>query len=66
MNKRIQELVELCTTQYRDGHGEYVDQVDVEKFAEMLIQEVCFGMMNVHLDKDKISMVAKSWGVEVL
>ena len=36
------------------------------KFAEMLIQEVCFDMMNVHLDKNKISTVAKSWGVEVL
>jgi len=66
MNKRIQEMAEHCTIQYRDGHGGYVDQVHVEKFAEMLIQEVCFDMMNLHLDKHKISLVAKSWGVEVL
>ena len=36
MNKRIQELAEHCTIQYRDGHGGYVDHVDVEKFAELI------------------------------
>jgi len=39
MNKRIQELAEQCTIQYRDGHGEYVDQVDVEKFGELIVRE---------------------------
>lgn len=41
MNKRIRDLTEQCTTQYRDGHGGYIDQVDTEKFAELLINEVC-------------------------
>jgi hypothetical protein len=39
MNKRTQKLVEQCTTQYPDGNGGYIDQVDIEKFSELFIQE---------------------------
>jgi hypothetical protein len=39
MNKRIEELAEQCITQYRDGNGGYIDQVDTEKFAKLIIQE---------------------------
>lgn len=45
MNERIKELVELCTTQYRDGHSEYVDQVDIEKFASLIVKE-CVTVLN--------------------
>ena len=40
MNKRIQELAEQCTDQYRDGRGGYIDHVDIEKFAELIVKEV--------------------------
>jgi hypothetical protein len=46
MNKRIQEMAEHCTIQYRDGHGEYVDQVDVEKFAELIVRECAWAAQN--------------------
>jgi hypothetical protein len=39
MNNRIDELVEECTVIYRDGHGAYIDQLDTEKFAELIIRE---------------------------
>lgn len=39
MNKRIEELAEQCTRSYRDGNGEYIDQVDTEKFAELIVRE---------------------------
>ena len=45
MNKLIEELAEHCTIQYRDGHGEYVDQVDVEKFAKLIVKE-CVTVLN--------------------
>jgi hypothetical protein len=46
MNKRIQEMAEQCTIQYRDGHGAYIDQVDVEKFAEFIIRECIWAAIN--------------------
>jgi hypothetical protein len=39
MNEQIQKLVEQCTTQYPDGNGGYIDQVDTEKLTELFIQE---------------------------
>ncbi len=62
MNKRIQELVELCTTQYRDGHSEYVDQVDVEKFAELIVRE-CIRFVGDE-DSLKVKQMKEHFGVE--
>ena len=39
MNKQIKELAEHCTVQYQDGNGGIIDQVDTEKFAELIIKE---------------------------
>ena len=39
MNKRIDELAELCTVSYGDGRGGYIDQLDTEKFAELIVRE---------------------------
>jgi hypothetical protein len=39
MNKQIEELAKECTTQYRDGNGGFLDCVDTEKFAELIVQE---------------------------
>jgi hypothetical protein len=44
MNKRIQQLAEQCTDQYRDGRGGYIDHVDIEKFAELIVEE-CIGIV---------------------
>ncbi len=40
MNNQIKELAEQCTTQYRDGNGGYIDQLDTEKFAELIVREM--------------------------
>ena len=40
MSERIRELIEQCTTQFRDGNGGYIDQVDTEKFAELIVKEM--------------------------
>lgn len=47
MNERIRELAEQCTTQYRDGNGGYIDQVDTEKFAKLIVRE-CAQYMYKH------------------
>ena len=39
MNKRIKELAEQCRTEYRNGFGGYIEQIDEEKFAELIVQE---------------------------
>ena len=39
MNKRIKELAEQCRTEYRNGFGGYIEQIDEEKFAKLIVQE---------------------------
>ena len=39
MNKRIKELAEQCRTEYRNGFGGYIEQIDEEKFAELIVRE---------------------------
>ena len=39
MNERIQKLAEQCRTEYRNGHGGYIEQFDEEKFAELIVRE---------------------------
>ncbi len=46
MNNQIKELAEQCTTQYRDGNGGYIDQLDTEKFAELIVKECIHKMLN--------------------
>ena len=31
MNERIQKLAEQCRTEYRNGFGGYIEQIDEEK-----------------------------------
>ena len=49
MNERIRELAESCTVDFVDGRGVSLSEIDVEKFAELLIREcmsVARGMRN--------------------
>lgn len=39
MNDLIRKLAEQCTTQYQDGNGGYIDQVDTEKFAQLIVEQ---------------------------
>ena len=38
INPRLQQLADQCTNQYRDGNGGYIDQIDIEKFAELIVK----------------------------
>ena len=66
MNERIQELADQCTDQYRDGNGGYIDHVDVEKFAELIVQE-CIDWINLNLglvDEQAREDLMKYFGVK--
>ena len=39
MNETISKLAEQCRSLYRDGNGQYVEQFDEEKFAELIVKE---------------------------
>ena len=43
MNERIYELAEQCTTSCVDGRGVELNEIDVEKFAELIVRE-CIAM----------------------
>ena len=45
MNERIQKLAEQCRTEYRNCFVGYIEQIDEEKFAKLIIKEcanICF------------------------
>ena len=45
MNARILELAEQCTTSCIDGRGVELNEIDVEKFAELIVQECADRLM---------------------
>lgn len=40
MNERIRELADLCRTEYRGGSGGYIQQIDEEKFAALIVKDI--------------------------
>lgn len=77
MNERINELrldagiarIEnqkwLCVLDKESGM--MIDpMIGIEKFAELLIEKVCYDIMNVHgASPEHIALVAKHYGVEL-
>ena len=65
MNERIRELAAQADPYLYDRFD--ADDINelLETFAELLIQEVCWDMINSHLDKTKVNRLAKSWGVDI-
>ena len=46
MNERIKDLAEQCTVSCIDGRGVELNEIDVEKFAELIVKrciQVCDG-----------------------
>ena len=39
MNERIKQLAEQCTVSCIDGRGVELNEIDVEKFAELIVRE---------------------------
>jgi hypothetical protein len=76
MNERLQELAiqananELSYAYYRGEkrpeNAVTLHSVDLEKFAELLIREYSYDVMNLHGAKpERVQYAAKCWGVEV-
>ena len=68
MNERIQKLAEQCRTLYRDGNGQYVEQFDEEKFAELIVKE-CAGIVADAVDHREpastyVDKIKEHFGVE--
>jgi ribosome biogenesis SPOUT family RNA methylase Rps3 len=53
MNERIKELAESCTVDFVDGRGVSLSEIDVEKFAELIVEE-CINIAYEY-DKPKLS-----------
>lgn len=66
MNERIEKLIEQCTVQnFSDCTGGF-ETFDKEKFAELLIREYSYDVMNLHGAKpERVQYAAKYWGVEL-
>jgi len=48
VNERIRELAESCTVDFVDGRGVSLSEIDVEKFAELIVRECA----NVSIDSE--------------
>jgi hypothetical protein len=64
MNERIQKLIEQCTIEYRDGNGGYVDQVDAEKLAELIVRECSNFLKDTLDDHFAAEQLEEHFGVE--
>jgi len=67
MNERIKELVKQSEVvkEYKE-FGAAFTKVDLEKFAELIIETVCYDIMNLHgCDPERVQMVAWKFGVNV-
>ena len=62
MNERIKELAEQA-----DIHGDsyLLYQHRLEKFAELIIREYSYDVMNLTSMPDHVEMAARHWGVEL-
>jgi len=68
MNERIKELAELATTkgEWSCVNNRYMEEFDKEKFAQLIVERLCYDMMDVcgATQAERIQFVAKDWGVE--
>lgn len=67
MNERIKELLQQAGPESADfPYDEFGIPSEQEKFAELLIEKVCYDIMNVHgASPEHIVLVAKHYGVEL-
>jgi hypothetical protein len=76
MNERIKELAKQSGVYFgdasKDYFGEYhpafvtTDKMDVEKFAQLLIEKFAYGLMDLHgSSPEHIIHAAKMYGVEL-
>ena len=39
MSNKLEKLLVQCHTEYHDGHRQHMEQIDYEKFAELIVQQ---------------------------
>ncbi|CAB5222009.1 hypothetical protein UFOVP242_223 [uncultured Caudovirales phage] len=65
MNQRILELADQAAEDVPGAHMNIPDEF-CKKFAELLIREYSYDVMNLHGAKpERVQYAAKCWGVEV-
>jgi hypothetical protein len=65
MNARIDKLIEQCTVQnFSDCTGGF-ETFDKEKFAELIIREYSYDVMDLTAAPEHVAMAARHWGVEL-
>ncbi len=66
MNERIKQLTEQCYEHDQSWTGVGQRIFNKEKFAELIVQEYSYDVMNLHgASPERVAMAAKHWGVEL-
>ena len=71
MNERILQLAEQAGLEFDDDlvlEPEaiyYTTQKDLEKFAQLIVREYSYDVMNLTSMPEHVEMAAKHWGVEL-
>lgn len=69
MNERIKELAEQSRIKdhWSIDEGRYLtNYLDEQKFAELIVEAICYDIMNLHgCDPERVQMAARKFGVTV-
>ena len=66
MNPRIQQLAEQAGSTHKQNLGVYQFYADeLEKFAQLIVREYSYDVMNLTSMPEHVEMAAKHWGVEL-
>ena len=66
MNERIRQLAEQAGSTHKQNLGVYQFYTDeLEKFAELIIREYSYDVMNLTSMPKHVEIAAKHWGVEL-
>ena len=62
MNERIKEIEKQC---WKSSQSEPYALLDVKKFAELIIREYSYDVMDLTAAPEHVAMAARHWGVEL-
>jgi hypothetical protein len=64
MNERIKQLAEQAGI-YKLNLSDETEYWIIEKFAELIIREYSYDVMNLTAAPEHVAMAARHWGVEL-
>jgi len=65
MNERIKELAEQCGFKSNPDIYDRNQSFDIPKFAELIIREYSYDVMDLTAAPEHVAMAARHWGVEL-